>query len=154
MKLDNIDKRILRTLQREGNIQNNELAKKVGLSPSPCLRRVKILEESGFIKQYVALLDKKAINKQLIVYVRIKVDIFNNSSAAIERFIYEVKLLSQIQECYVMAGENDFLLRVICEDLEEYRNFQVHTLALLPGVCSIRTEIPLQVVKWTTEIDI
>lgn len=154
MKLDNIDKRILRVLQREGNIQNNELAKKAGLSPSPCLRRVKILEENGFIKQYVALLDKKAVNKQLIVYVRIKVDIVNNSSAAIERFIYEVKLLSQIQECYVMAGENDFLLRVLCEDLEEYRNFQVNTLALLPGVCSIRTEIPLQVVKWTTEIDI
>ncbi len=154
MKLDNIDKRILRILQREGNIQNNELAKKVGLSPSPCLRRVKILEEAGFIDKYVALLDKKIINKQLIVYVRIKVDIVNNSAAAIERFIYEVKLLSQIQECYVMAGENDFLLRVLCENLEEYRNFQVNTLALLPGVCNIRTEIPLQVVKWTTEIDI
>ena len=131
MKLDNIDKRILRILQREGNIQNNELAKKVGLSPSPCLRRVKILEEAGFIDKYVALLDKKIINKQLIVYVRIKVDIVNNSAAAIERFIYEVKLLSQIQECYVMAGENDFLLRVLCENLEEYRNFQVNTLALL-----------------------
>ena len=90
MKLDNIDKRILRILQREGNIQNNELAKKVGLSPSPCLRRVKILEEAGFIDKYVALLDKKIINKQLIVYVRIKVDIVNNSAAAIERFIYEV----------------------------------------------------------------
>ena len=152
MQIDAIDKRILRALQRNGRLQNVELAKEVGLSASPCLRRVRLLEEAGIIERYVALLNHHKIGKSLIVYARIWLS--EQSAELMERFLYEVKLLPQIVECYVMAGECDFMLRIVAEDLEDYRRFQVNYLARIKGVQNIKTEIPLQVNKYTTEIQL
>ncbi len=152
MPIDAIDKRILRALQRNGRLQNVELAKEVGLSASPCLRRVRLLEEAGIIDRYVALLNTNKIGKSLTVYARIWLS--EQSSELTERFLYEIKLLPQIVECYVMAGECDFMLRIVAEDLEDYRRFQVNYLARIKGVQNIKTEIPLQVIKYTTEIQL
>ena len=152
MQIDAIDKRILRALQRNGRLQNVELAKEVGLSASPCLRRVRLLEEAGIIERYVALLNHHKIGKSLIVYARIWLS--EQSAELMERFLYEVKLVPQIVECYVMAGECDFMLRIVAEDLEDYRRFQVNYLARIKGVQNIKTEIPLQVNKYTTEIQL
>ena len=114
-KLDGIDRRILRVLQENGRIQNVELAEKVGLSPSPCLRRVKMLEESGVIERYVALLDASKINVGLTVFARIWLT--GQDAETVEHFVAEVRGLPQVVECHLMAGDCDFLLRIVAADL-------------------------------------
>lgn len=149
-KLDEIDRRILRTLQREGRIQNIELAEKVGLSPSPCLRRVKILEESGVIERYVALLNASKIGSGLTVFVRIWLK--SQDADTVDNFTREIRNLPQVVECHLMAGDCDFLLRVVAADLDAYREFQVHYLTRISGVQSVKTEIPMQKIKLTSEL--
>lgn len=149
MKIDAIDKRILRTLQRNGRLQNADLAKEVGLSPSPCLRRVRLLEEAGIIDRYVALLNPAKINQGMTIYARVW--LAQQDSETVERFIYEVKLLPQITECHLMAGDSDFLLKIAVADLNDYRNFQSIYLNRIKGIQNIKTEIPLQTIKSTTE---
>ena len=106
---DNIDTRILKALQRNGRLQNNELAKEIGLSNSACLRRVNHLEESGVIDGYTALLNPKKLNRNLLVYVQ--GTFFEEDPALKERFIFEVKLIPQITECHLMAGSYDFYFK-------------------------------------------
>ena len=149
-RLDGIDRRILRALQENGRIQNVELAEKVGLSPSPCLRRVKLLEESGVIERYVALLDAAKIGVGLTVFARVWLT--GQDAETVERFVEEVKLLPQVVECHLMAGDCDFLLRIVAADLEAYRQFQVDHLTRIPGVQSVRTEVPMQKIKLTSEL--
>lgn len=150
MKLDALDKRILRSLQRNGRLQNIELAKEVGLSPSPCLRRTRILEEEGIIARYTAILDPKKIDQALTVYAQVWLS--NQTSEVIEHFIHEIKLLPQITECHLMAGNSDFLLKIVAADLDDYRRFQMGYLSRIRGVQNIKTEIPLQTIKSTTEL--
>ena len=114
--LDNIDTRILRALQRNGRLQNNELAKEVGLSNSACLRRVNLLEESGIISKYTAILDPKKINCNLTVYAL--GSFFDEDVKQRERFIFEMKLIPQVIECHLMAGDYDFILKLQVADLE------------------------------------
>jgi len=150
--LDAIDRRILRVLQNDGRIPNTELAEKVGLSPSPCLRRVKILEEAGFIDRYVALLNPTKVNVGFTVFARIWLK--SQDAETVEHFIEEVKRLPQIVECHLMAGDCDFILRVVAENLDEYRRFQASHLTRIKGVQSVKTEIPMQKVKLTSELPI
>jgi len=149
-KLDGIDRRILRALQENGRIQNVELAEKVGLSPSPCLRRVKMLEESGVIERYVALLDASKINVGLTVFARIWLT--GQDAETVEHFVAEVRRLPQVVECHLMAGDCDFLLRIVAADLEAYRQFQIDHLTRIKGVQSVRTEVPMQKIKLTSEL--
>lgn len=149
-KLDGIDRRILRVLQENGRIQNVELAEKVGLSPSPCLRRVKLLEESGVIERYVALLDASKINVGLTVFARIWLT--GQDAETVEHFVAEVRSLPQVVECHLMAGDCDFLLRIVAADLETYRQFQVDHLTRIKGVQSVKTEVPMQKIKLTSEL--
>jgi DNA-binding Lrp family transcriptional regulator len=149
-KLDGIDRRILRVLQENGRIQNVELAEKVGLSPSPCLRRVKMLEESGVIERYVALLDASKIDVGLTVFARIWLT--SQDAETVEHVAAEVRRLPQVVECHLMAGDCDFLLRVVAADLEAYRQFQVDHLTSIKGVQTVRTEVPMQKVKLTSEL--
>ncbi|MBP0621172.1 Lrp/AsnC family transcriptional regulator [Cupriavidus consociatus] len=148
--LDRIDRRILRALQEDGRIQNVELAEKVGLSPSPCLRRVKLLEESGIIERYVALLNAAKLGVGMTVFVRIWLTC--QDSETIENFTLEVQRFPQIVECHLMAGDCDFLLRVVAEDLDAYRKFQAEHLVRIKGVQSVKTEIPMQRIKLTSEL--
>ncbi len=150
MELDAIDRRILRALQRDGRLQNVELAKQVGLSPSPCLRRVRLLEEAGIIERYVALLNPSKIGMGLTVFVRVWLT--GQDAETVDRFTESVKKLPEVVECHLMAGDCDFLLRVVAADLDAYRRFQMEHLTRIPGVQSVKTDIPMQKIKLSTEL--
>ncbi|WP_210184606.1 Lrp/AsnC family transcriptional regulator [Phyllobacterium meliloti] len=147
MQLDDIDRRILRALQRDGRIQNTELAKEVGLSPSPCLRRVKLLEEAGVIDRYVAVLNAVKVNLGLSMFARVWLTA--QDAETIDHFIEAMKQLPQVVECYIMLGESDALLRVVVADLDDYRRFQSAHLTRKNGIQNVKTDVPSQTVKQT-----
>jgi DNA-binding Lrp family transcriptional regulator len=147
IQLDETDKRILRALQRDGRLQNVELAKEVGLSPSPCLRRVKLLEEAGVIERYVAVVDQAKVGLGLTLFARIQLTA--QDAETIDRFIEAMKKLPQVVECYIILGESDALLRVVVADLEEYRRFQSTHLTRKNGIQNVKTDLPSQTVKQT-----
>ena len=150
--LDEIDRRILKTLQEDGRIQNVELAKKVGLSPSPCLRRVRLLEESGVIERYVALVNPAKIGMGLTVFARVWLTC--QDVETVDHFTDEIKRFSQVVECHLMAGDCDFLLRIVASDIDDYRQFQIKYLTRIKGVKNVKTEIPMQKIKLTSELPI
>ncbi|EHU1441379.1 Lrp/AsnC family transcriptional regulator [Acinetobacter baumannii] len=150
MQIDKIDRLILGALQKNGRLQNNELAQLVGLSPSPCLRRVKLLEEAGIIQKYVALVDAEKVGKGLTLFTRIW--LIAQDDQTVNKFTEVIRDLPQVVECHLMAGDCDFLLRVVSADLDEYRKFQIEHLSRQNGVQSIKTEIPMQNIKLTTEL--
>ncbi|QCM14059.1 MULTISPECIES: Lrp/AsnC family transcriptional regulator [Agrobacterium] len=150
--LDRIDRAILRILQSDGRLLNTELADRVGLSPSPCLRRVKSLEESGVIDRYVALVDPAKVGMGFSVFARVWLS--GQDEETVDGFVEAVQKLPQIVECQLMAGDCDFILRVIAPDLEGYRKFQTEHLGRIRNVRNIKTEIPMQKIKLTTEIPI
>ncbi|WP_433587692.1 Lrp/AsnC family transcriptional regulator [Providencia alcalifaciens] len=147
IKLDAIDKHILQVLQRDGKIQNVELAKEVGLSPSPCLRRVKLLEDAGVIKHYVAVLDGTKIGAGLSLFARIW---FKTQDAqTINQFVEDIQGMPEVVECHLMAGECDALIRIVTEDMVSYRRFHADYLTQIRSVQSIKTEVPMETVKVT-----
>jgi DNA-binding Lrp family transcriptional regulator len=150
MELDEIDRRILRELQRDGRLQNNELARRVGLSPSPCLRRVRLLEEAGVIDRYVALLNPSKIGMGLTVFARVWLT--GQDAKTVERFTRRVQQLPEIVECHLMAGDCDFLLRIVAANLEAYRQFQIDHLTRIECVQNVKTEVPMQRVKVSSEL--
>jgi Lrp/AsnC family leucine-responsive transcriptional regulator len=121
MKLDAIDRRILAALQTDGRMTNNDLADLVGLSPSPCLRRVRALEAAGIIKGYAALLDPLLLGLGTSVFVRVWLT--GQDDETVQRFNDSILDLPHVVECHMMAGDCDFLLRVVASDLEAYRRF-------------------------------
>ncbi len=145
MILDDIDRRILRALQRDGRLQNVELAKEVGLSPSPCLRRVRLLEQAGVIDRYVAVLDPSKIGLGLSMFARVW--LVAQDAETIDRFIEAMTRLPQVVECYIMLGESDALLRVVVADLDDYRRFQSTHLTRVNGIQNVKTDVPSQTVK-------
>lgn len=152
MQLDHIDRAILRTLQQEGRIQNTELAERVGLSPSPCLRRVRLLEEAGIIERYVALLNPAKVGMGMIVFARVWLT--GQDEDTVTAFVDAIKDLSQVVECHLMAGDCDFLLKVVAADLDAYRRFQIEHLGRIKGVRNIKSDIPMQKIKHSWEIPI
>lgn len=152
MKLDAIDRRILNVLQRDGRVQNIELAKAVGLSPSPCLRRVRLLEEGGVIERYVAVLNAAQVGKALTVFARVWLK--GQDVDTVDHFTAAVKQLPEVVECHLMAGDCDFLLRIVATDLDDYRQFQIKYLTRIKGVQSVKTEIPMQKIKLTSELPV
>lgn len=147
MPLDDIDRRILRELQKNGRLQNIELAKRVGLSPSPCLRRVKLLEEAGIISRYVAVVDQAQVGLRLSMFARISLTA--QDAETIDHFIAAMKRLPEVVECYIMLGESDALLRVVVSDLEDYRRFQAANLTRRNGIQSVKTDVPSETIKQT-----
>ncbi|SFB04935.1 DNA-binding transcriptional regulator, Lrp family [Rhizobium sp. NFR07] len=152
IELDRIDRAILAAVQSEGRIQNLDLAARVGLSPSPCLRRLKRLEDAGVVRRYVALLDADKIGIGLSVYARIA--LVAQDAATVENFAQAMNALPQVVECHIMAGECDALLRVVASDLNGYRNFQITHLTRENGVQSVKTDVPIQTVKSSTELPV
>lgn len=148
--MDQLDKRILQVLQQNGKLQNNELAQQVGLSPSPCLRRVKQLEDVGIIHQYVALVDAQKVNLGLTVFARIWLK--GQDEKTVNQFIEAVRDIPEIVECQLMAGDCDFFLRIVVADLDAYRKFQIQKLNKISGIQNVKTEIPLQQIKHTTAL--
>ncbi len=148
--MDHLDRRILHELQQHGKLQNNELAQRVGLSASPCLRRVKQLEDDGVIEKYVALLNPQKVNLALTVFARVWLK--SQEAAVVDQFVDAIQDMSEVVECQLMAGDCDFFLRIVVADLDAYRKFQIHHLTQMPCIQSVKTEIPLQTVKSTTAL--
>lgn len=150
--LDSIDRAILRTLQREAKIQNIDLAERVGLSPSPCLRRVRLLEEAGVIERYAAQLNPGKVGYGLTFFARVWVT--GPDVDTIAAFSEDIMKLPEVVECYMLAGECDFLLKIIADDLEAYRRFRVEKLGRIKCIRDIKSDIPMQKIKHTWEIPI
>ncbi len=148
--LDPIDRKIVAHLQRNARISNVELAEAVGLSPSPCLRRVRALEESGVIKGYVGLIDPRAVGMSMNVFVR--VSLTQQTEALLDAFEKAVENLPEVMECYLMSGDADYHLRVVVADLETYEKFLKSNLICVPGVSSIRSSFALKQVSYRTEL--
>lgn len=146
--MDQIDKRILQALQRNGKLQNVELAQIVGLSPSPCLRRVKQLEDDGIIEKYAALLNPQKVNLGLTVFARIWLK--GQDAKTVNAFVEAIQSMDEVVECQLMAGDCDFFLRIMVADLDAYRKFQIQRLNKISSIQNVKTEIPLQKIKQTT----
>jgi DNA-binding Lrp family transcriptional regulator len=151
-QLDSIDRAILRQLQCAGRLPNNELAQRVHLSPSACLRRVKQLEESGVIAQYVALLNPKAVGQHGTSYTIINLDSMN--TPLLEAFERAVRDEPQILDCYYVAGGNDYLIRFTYRDAEDLERFHTEVLMRLPGVARSNSMLVLRTVKKTTSLPV
>lgn len=145
LKLDAIDRRILAALQRDARLTNVQLAEEVGLSPSPCLRRVRLLEKAGVIGGYHAALDRGGVGLDLTIFVGVKVERHHDESAA--AFTEAVRALPEVVSCHLVSGESDFLLQVVLPNLAGYERFLLGTLLKLPGVSDIRSNFAIQTVK-------
>ena len=148
--IDATDRRILRALQRNGRISNVELANEVGLSPSPCLRRVRLLEEAGVIDQYVAVLDGSKVGVGLTVFARIW---FKTQGAeTTNQFAETVRKFPEVVECYLTTGECDAIMRIVTADLHAYWRFQSDYLMRIPSVQSVKTDVPMETIKRSFEL--
>ena len=149
ISLDTIDRSILSKLQKNGRLSNVQLADEVGLSESACLRRVRILEESGIIDRYVMLINQSAIGKPGNVFVRVTLD--GQQREKLAAFETEISRVSEVMECYLMSGDFDYLLRIITKDNEDY--VRVHNkLTSLPGVMRVQSSFALRTVLEKTEM--
>ena len=147
--LDRIDYRILHFIQNDARMTNAELADHVGLSPSPCLRRVKSLEQAGIIKRYVGIVDAAAVGLPISAFVSIS--LHNQNRQAIETFQSRVCTYAEVMECYLMTGTSDFLMRVVVPDLQSYERF-ADKLTRIPGISNIQTSFALKPIVYKTEL--
>ncbi|SEL66585.1 Lrp/AsnC family transcriptional regulator, leucine-responsive regulatory protein [Xaviernesmea oryzae] len=145
MRLDGLDRRILAALQEDGRLTNVDLADRIGLSPSPCLRRVRLLESAGVIRGYHAQLDRKEVGLGLTVFVSVKVERHHEEPAAL--LSDQIRAMPEVVSCHLVSGEADFLLQVVVLDLPAYEQFLVGTLLRMPGVRDIRSNFAIQTVK-------
>ncbi|MET1025857.1 MAG: Lrp/AsnC family transcriptional regulator [Dongiaceae bacterium] len=144
-ELDEQDLRILEALQWDGRLTNNDLAAQVGLSPSPCWRRVRRLEDEGFIRGYQAMFDQRRLGLGVTVFVSVSIQ--SQDTKAHQAFEQAVIDLPEVVGCHILAGQHDFLLHVVTEDLDAYADFALHILGKLPGVREIHSSFSLREVK-------
>jgi Lrp/AsnC family leucine-responsive transcriptional regulator len=162
IELDKTDRKILAILQADGRASNQDVADQVSLSPSPCLRRIKRLEEAGVIRQYVALLDPVQIGLGLLAYVNVRLEKHSEgaNAAGARRgsvsphadFAASVEDWPEVVACYAMTGEMDYLLRVHVEDMEHFSRFMMKTLLIHPAVADVKSSFALQRIKDTTAL--
>lgn len=150
--LDAIDQRILAALQGNARLSNVDLANDVGLSPSPCLRRVKALEDEGIIKGYAALVDQEAVGLPVSVFIMVSLE--KQVERALEVFEEKIRALPEVMECYLMTGDSDYLLRVVTRDLQAYEVFLMKHLTKFPGVSSIKSSFALKQVVYRTALPV
>jgi Lrp/AsnC family transcriptional regulator len=148
--LDEADLKILDVLQEDSSLSAAEMAQRVGLSQSPCWRRIQRLKEDGYIKREVAILDRKKLGLNAHVFARVKLSAHGHAQLA--EFTRAVQSFPQVLECYVLMGEVDFLLRVVAEDVEAYERFFFEHLSQLPGVQEINSTVALSEIKSSTAL--
>jgi len=149
-QLDAIDVAILEVLQHDGRLSNLDLAQRVHLSPSACLRRVKQLEDSGVIAQYVALLNPKAVGAHGTSFTIVNLETMSND--ALDLFEQAVRSEPRILDCFYVAGSNDYLIRFAYRDAEDLERFHTEVLMRLPGVARSNSMLVLRTVKRTTAV--
>mgnify|MGYP003346122441 FL=1 len=147
---DETDWRILAALQDDARMSNSDLAAKVHLSPSPCLRRVRELELSGLIQRYVTLLDPLKLGLTVSVFIQVSLE--KQMRNALDTFETSVLAREEVMECYLMTGDSDYLLRVVVRDMPSLERFIVDYLAKIPGVSNIRSSFALKQVKYKTAL--
>lgn len=148
--LDAIDRRILEALQANGRMTNQELADQVGLSPSPCLRRVRQLEGAGVIDRYVALVDPETVGLSVTAFVRVRLD--QQDDRHLAAFESAVAEFPEVMECYLMTGEADYQLRVLVKSLGAFEDFLRHRLTRVPGIANVTTSFALRPVIYKTAL--
>jgi Lrp/AsnC family leucine-responsive transcriptional regulator len=151
-KFDVIDRKILQILQREARMPNVELARRVHLSPTPCFERVRRLEQGGYIRRYVAQLDPQKLGFGLLAFVEVSLD--KTNPVAFDRFRDAVTAMGEVQECHMVAGGFDYLLKARVADMTAYRRFLGERVSSLPGVTRTHTYFVMEEVKVTQEIPI
>jgi Lrp/AsnC family leucine-responsive transcriptional regulator len=148
--LDEIDRRILMQLQRNARISNTALADQVGLSPAPCLRRVRTLEQNGVISRHVTLLNPSMIKLPVIVWTQVRLDL--QVARRFDNFEQHITRMPEVLECYLMAGEADYLVRTVVPDVSAYERFLRTRLSRIESVVSTNSSFVLRVVKYSTEL--
>lgn len=152
MSLDEIDRRILRAVQRNGRMSNAELSEDVHLSPSACHRRVQRLEKEGYIRDYVALLDARKLKVPTTVFVEITLR--GQADDILDAFEKSVSRIPDVLECHLMAGTADYLLKVVAENTEDFARIHRQYLARLPGVQGMQSSFALRTVFKTTALPV
>ena len=143
--MDDIDQRILRELQKDGRQTHQQLSDKVSLSPSPCARRIKRLEEDGYIRGYVAQIDEQKMGFSMSIFVSVKLD--KQIDDLLVCFERAIALFPEVVDCWLMTGGFDYLLRVAVQDLDDFERFLTTRLTKVDGVTSIKSSIPIRRVK-------
>jgi len=143
--MDDIDRKIIRELQRNGRLSNQALSDRIGLSPSPCLKRLKALESTGLIKGYTALIDEKLYGLPVTVFLRVKLG--THAEDAIVKFEKQIQLIEEIQDCFLITGDADYLMRVIVRDLDHYESLIRQRVQRLEAVASIDSSVAFGKVK-------
>ncbi|MCB1549222.1 MAG: Lrp/AsnC family transcriptional regulator [Hyphomicrobiaceae bacterium] len=152
MSLDDIDRRLLAVLQENGRLTATEIAERIGLTTSPCLRRIRLLEEAGIIRGYAALVDQRKVGLPVSVFVSVKLE--KQREEAMTRFEEAIRRYPEVVECYLMTGSRDYLLRVVTSDLTAYERFLKSTLTRIDGVASIESSFALAQVKHSTVLPV
>jgi Lrp/AsnC family transcriptional regulator, leucine-responsive regulatory protein len=152
MKLDRVDKSILTELQRDGRLSNRELAERAKLSESACLRRVRGLEEAGVIDRYAALVNQAKVGLPGNVFVSITLN--RQEQAGLAAFEEAVRRVPEVMECYLMTGQQDYLLRVAVSDTADFERLHSQHLTRLPGVARVQSSFALRTVRKTSELPI
>jgi DNA-binding Lrp family transcriptional regulator len=151
-ELDSTDRRILRELQRDGSIRNDVLAERVGLSPSPTLRRVKALEEAGYVRSYVALLDPDRLGLGVRVLIELRLTVQDRD--ALDRFEKAATVIPEVVECVTVLGDWDYVLTVVARDIEDYQRILLDRVAKLPGLANYKSTLIVREVKRSTELPV
>lgn len=144
-KLDKIDKKILQKLQANGRITNVELAKDVGISAPPCLRRVRALEAAGYIKSYHAQIDPSILGYSVTVFAMVRLE--SQAEKDLEKFEKHMAKLPMVRECHMLAGDVDFVLRVVARDWDSYQVFLTKELTSTPNVVSVKSSLAIRSIK-------
>ena len=148
--LDTTDWKILHLLQNDARISNIELSKAIGLSPSPCLARVRALEKRGYISRYVTLLDSLKVGLKVSVFINVALE--RQIEKALELFEESINTRPEVMECYLMTGESDYLLRVVVADIQALEDFILNFLSRIPGVGNIKSSFALKQIKYKTAL--
>jgi Lrp/AsnC family leucine-responsive transcriptional regulator len=150
--MDRYQRAILNELQRDSRQSIAELAEKVGISTTPCWRRVKELEEQGIIRRFTALLDRKKLNLGVCVFANVRLN--HVTQDAVDRFVKEVFVLPQVLEIYETSGEYDFILKVVAPSIEAYNDFQHGVLLKIPGIAHLNSSFAMREIKYETALPV
>ncbi len=145
--MDTKDRQIVRLLQQDGRLTNQDLAERVGLSPSPCLRRVRLLEQAGVIQGYGAIVDQQRYGLPVTAFIRVRLE--RHARDLVQQFEETIRQLDEVMDCHLLTGDADYLLRVIVADLEAYERFIRRKMHAIAGIASLDTTFAYGVVKST-----